>query len=144
MFDDPQLDPLGPLLTEIRDDADVDDLVDGRVRGYQPAAGDAQPVGKFKAFVVISALDVPPDPRLPITKATYAVRAYGVTPQGAWSVWAAVVKAIHGVGPRLKANGLGFYRSQVVSGGTQDEDPDTHQPVVEGVISLIATTTAVA
>lgn len=144
MYAEPQLDPLGALLTEIRDDEDVDDLVDGRVRGYQPAAGDAQPVGKFKAFVVIVTLDAPPEPRVPITKATYAIRCYGVTPQGAWALWGAVVKAIHGAGPRLKASGLGIYLSQVISGGTQDEDPDTRQPLVEGVVRLIATTQAVA
>lgn len=140
MYAEPQLDPMGALFAEVRDDPDVDTLVDGRVRGVQPAPGDAQPIGKFKAFVVLTTLDATPQPRVPITFATYGVRAYGSTPQNAWAVWGAVVKALHGAGPRLKASGLGIYRSAVISGGEQSADPDTKQPVVEGTIRLIATT----
>lgn len=144
MYAEPQMDPMGSLIVEVRDDVDVDALVDGRVRGFQPAPGDAQPLGKFKAFVVLVTLDAPPHPQLPITFASYALRAYGVTPQGAWAVWGACVKALHRYGPRVKASGLGIYRSAVISGGDQSADPDTDQPVVEGVIRLIATTQAVA
>lgn len=144
MIDEPQLDPLGSLLVEIRNDFDVEALVDGRVRGFEPAPGDAGAAGSYKAFVVIVTLSAPPDPQLPVTFATYGIRCYGVTPQGAWAVWGAVVKAIHSIGPRLKSNGLGIYRSAVVSGGEQGKDPDTQQPVCEGTVRLIATTQAVA
>ena len=141
---DPQLDPLGSLLTEIRDDIDVDTLVDGRVRGFEPAPGDAQPTGKFKAFVVIVTLDAPPEMGIPVTFATYGVRCYGATPQGAWAVWGAVVKAVHMIGPRLKSSGLGIYQTIVNGGGDQEKDPDTQQPVVMGTIRLIATTQVVS
>jgi len=144
MLNDPQLDSLGSLLVEIRDDVDVDALVNGRVRGFEPAPGDAKAAGSYQAFVVLVALSVPPDPQLPVTFATYGVRAYGSTPQSAWAVWGAVVKAIHETGPRLKANGLGIYKTIAVSGGEQGKDPDTQQPVVEGTIRLIATTQVVA
>ena len=144
MLDTAQLDPLGSLLVEIRSDVDVDALVDGRVRGFEPAPGDAKPAGSHQAFIVLVALSVPPDPQLPVTFATYGVRAYGSTPQNAWAVWGATVKAIHERGPRLKANGLGIYKTIAVSGGEQGKDPDTQQPVVEGTIRLIATTQAVA
>lgn len=144
MLDAPQLDPLGSLLIEIRDDVDVDALVDGRVRGFEPAPGDAQPKGSYRAFVVIVALSVPPDPQLPVTFATYGIRCYGVTPQNAWAVWGAVVKALHETGPRVKSNGLGIYKTIAVEGGEQEKDPDTGQPVVTGTIRLIATTQAVA
>jgi hypothetical protein len=144
MLDDPQLDPLGSLLVEIRDDVDVDGLVNGRVRGFEPAPGDAQPKGSYKAFVVLVTLSAPPDPQLPVTFATYGIRAYGSTPQNAWAVWGAVVKAIHETGPRLKASGLGIYKTIVVSGGEQGKDIDTQQPVCEGTVRLIATTQAVA
>jgi hypothetical protein len=59
-------------------------------------------------------------------------------------VWGAFVKATHRLTPRLKASGIGFYQSLVLSGGEQEKDPDTGQPVVTGAIRLIATTQAVA
>jgi hypothetical protein len=144
MLDDPQLDPLGSLLVEIRDDVDVDGLVDGRGRGFEPAPGDAQPKGSYKAFFVLVTLSAPPDPQLPVTFATYGLRAYAATPQAAWALWGTIVKAVHEIGPRLKGNGLGIYKSIVISGGESDKDPDTQQPVVTGTIRLIATTQAVA
>jgi hypothetical protein len=144
MLDFPQLDPLGSLLVEIRSDVDVDALVDGRVRGFEPAPGDAKPAGSYQGFIVIVALGVPPDPQLPVTFATYAIRCYGTTPQNAWAVWGAVVAALHETPPRLKSNGLGIYKTIVIDGGEQGKDPDTQQPVVEGTIRLIATTQAVA
>jgi hypothetical protein len=144
MYAEPQSDPLGSVVSELRADVDVDDLTDGRVRGYQPAPGDARASGQYQPFVIVSALDVPPHPQVPITFASYGIRAYGSTPQNAWAVWGAVVKALHRYGQRVKSNGLGIYRSSVISGGEQETDPDTAQPVVTGVIRLIATTQAVA
>jgi hypothetical protein len=156
IYDEPALDPMGPFLTEVRSDVDMVSLVSGRVRGFEPApdkrnaagqiteAGDVQPRGKYKAFVVVVALDVPPHPRLPVTFATYGVRCYGATPQNAWAVWGAFVKATHRLNPRLKSSGIGFYQSLVLSGGEQEKDPDTGQPVVTGAVRLIATTQAVA
>lgn len=149
MLDDPQKDPMGTLILEARADTDVDNLVDGRVRGFEPTGasrdyeGDALGPGKYKAFVVISALAVPPHPRLPITDATYSVAAYGSTPQNAWAVWAALVKAWHAVGPRISSSHLGIYRSWAATGGEQDKDPDTSQPLVRGTLRLIATAQAV-
>lgn len=156
MFSEPQIDPLGSLVTEARADMDLTALVGERVRGFQPKGpvrdaagnitydGDALGPGHYKAFVVIAALDVPPHPQLPITFAQYGVRCYGTTPQNAWAVWGALVKAFHKVGPRVKANGLGIYQTAVISGGEEDLDPRTQQPVVTGTIRLIATAQAVA
>ena len=143
MLEDPQKDPMGTLILEARNDGDVAALVGTRVRGFEPADGDALGPGHYQAFVVLSALDVPPHPRLPITDATYAIAAYGSTPQNAWAVWAALVKAWHAVGPRIGSSHLGIYRSWIASGGTQDKDPDTQQPLVRGVLRLIATAQAV-
>jgi hypothetical protein len=75
---------------------------------------------------------------VPITFAEYGIRCYGATPQNAFAVWGAVVKALHQVGPRTKSNGLLIYKSIVLTGGTQDRDPDTQQPVVTGSIRLTA------
>ena len=79
-----------------------------------------------------------------MTFAEYGLRCYGVTPQGAWAVWASVVKALHQVRHRTQSNGLLFYATIIVSGGQQDEDPDTHQPVVTGSVQLIASLQSVS
>jgi hypothetical protein len=135
----PQLDPMGAIIAELRADAHVAALVGTRVRGFEPAEGDAQGPQAYQSFIVVSALSVPPHPRVPITFAEYAIRAYGRTAQGAWAVWAAVVKALHMTGERVKANGLGIYQTFVLTGGTQDSDPDTNQPLVTGTIRVTAT-----
>jgi len=142
MLDAPQKDPMGTLILEARADPDVDNLVDGRVRGFEPAKGDALGPGEYQAFVVLSALPVPVHPQLPITDATYSVAAYGSTPQNAWAVWGALVKAFHARGPRIGASRLGIYRSWM-SGGEQDRDPDTDQPLVRGTLRLFGTAQAV-
>lgn len=143
MLTGPMVPFLGPLIVELRTDPDLRVLVGTRVRGQEPAAGDVQPKGSWQRFVVLVILDAPPHPSLPITFAEVAVRCYGADPTDAWNVWAALVKAVHAVGPRVKASGLGIYRSAVLTGGTQDTDPDTNQPLVTGTIQVIATAQAV-
>lgn len=143
MFTEPQLDPSGALIVEARSDVDVAALVADRVRGPRPGPGDAQGPGQYKAFVCIGALDVPPHWGVPTTFADYAINCYGVTYQNAWAVWAALVKAFHKVGPRVKANGLAIHQTLIASGGLEDEDPDTQQPVVRGVLRVVASTLAV-
>lgn len=155
MMTDPMLDPFGALLVELRDDADVATLVGNRVRAepappvFDPttkrliAPGDAREKGHWIAFVVLVTLDTSPEAQVPLIRATYGVNCYGTTHQNATAVYGAVAKAIHHVGPRLKASGLGIYQTAVISGGAQDKDPDTEQPVVRATISLIATAQAV-
>jgi hypothetical protein len=154
MLDDPQLDPQGTLIRMIRNDADVAALVASRVRGYEPMgqifqnghmvyAGDARGKEDYIAFIVVSALSAPPHRRVPVTWAEYSARCYGATPEHAWQVWAALVKALHETAPFVTNTGQGVYKTAIVSGGTQDHDPDTRQPFVIGSIQLIATTQAV-
>lgn len=135
------IDPLGSILTELRADVDLDLLVDERIRGGEPGPADVS--DPFQAFVVLIALDDYPHPRVPIQRALYGVDCYGVTYQGAREVWGAVVKAMHVVGSRMKANGLGIYISAIDSGGEQDEDPRTHQPLIRGVIRVTTTAQAI-
>jgi hypothetical protein len=148
-MDTPQLDPMGAIVTEARAAPDLAALVGTdargkvRVRGSEPGPGDEKGVGEFQAFVVISTLSAPPMIRTPATVAEYSVRCYGATFQNAWAVWGAFVAAFHEIGPRLKASGLGIYRTDVITGGSEDRDPDTNQPVVTGSIRLIATTQVV-
>jgi hypothetical protein len=143
MLSEPMLDPTGALILELRADTDVAALIVDRVRGEEPAAGDAQPKGSYKAYIVLATLGLPPDPFLPVTSATYGITCYGATAKDAMAVYAAVVKALHKKGPRTNGKGLGIYISSIVSGGEADKDPDTQQPCVRGTISLIATTQAV-
>lgn len=142
MLDMPMLDPMGALITELRGDLDLAALVSARVRGGEPAPGDALDPGHYQAFVVITGA-VGPDPRVPITRGSLGVRCYGSTHQNAAAVWGAVVKALHAVGPRVKASGLGIYRTALLPDAAQSKDPDTGQPYVEGTISIIATAQAV-
>jgi hypothetical protein len=144
MLADPPIDPLGSLITEARADADVAALVGTRVRGYEPQPGDARGPGEYQAFVTINALDVPINFSVPISFASYGVNCYGVTHQGAWAVWAAIAKCFHRTKARTKPNDLGIYQTLVISGGEQDKDPDTGQPVVRGVLRVIVAAQAVA
>jgi hypothetical protein len=144
MLDDPMLDPLGSIVAELKADADVAALVGTRVRGGEPAPGDALGPGEYLAFVVIVALDDPPWLRVPVQRAVYGFHCYGVTYQHARQVYGAVVKAMHYAGPRLKGNGLGIYLSVIETGGEQDTDPDTRQPMIRGTIRVTATAQAIA
>lgn len=137
-------DVLPKLLTEIRDDGDVDDIVDGRVRGFEPADGDAKGAGSYKAFVVLVQLAAPRMPRVPVQFARIVARCYGRSHQEAAALRWAVSNAIHLRGARVHGNGLGFYNSLDVEGGVQDKDPDTQQPLQTLVIEVPATTQAVA
>jgi len=149
MLDDPLLDPMGALISELRADADVAALVATRVRGGEPAPGtdttpgDARGPGRYQAFIVLTGAPAPMG-RVPVTRSTYGVRCYGVTYQNATAVWGAVVKALHFAGPRLKANGLGIFTSYLEESAEPGADPDTQQPYVEGTIRINATAQAIA
>ena len=142
------IDPTGPLVVELREDAGVEAIFGARVRTNEPTGasatyeGDALGPGKYKAFLVISALSLPPEKRVPVYFATYAFRSYGRTKEEATAGYLAVASALHRRGPRVASGGLGIY-STSVTGGEASKDPKTQQPVVTGTIQLIATTQAV-
>lgn len=142
------LDPMGDMIGEARDAGGIAAIVGARVRGYEPQGatetydGDAQGPGHYKAFLVLVALSVPPQRRVPVTFAEYAFRAYGRNVREAWDLYRAIVDAFHRQGPRLRSSGLGIY-STWVTGGAQEKDPKTDQPYVTGTIQLTATTQAV-
>jgi hypothetical protein len=135
-------DVLGKLLIELRDDADVAAIVDDRVRGGEPAPGDA--IGPpYQAFVVLVTLSTPRMMRVPAQMPRIGVNCYGRTAQEAAQLYGACSDAIHDRGPRVYGNGLGIYISHDDSGGAAERDPDTKQPYVSFVIEAIATTQAV-
>lgn len=143
MLDDPMLDPTGALVTELRADTDVATLVGTRVAAGESVAGWAQGAGSYLAFVVLVGAPAPYS-RVPVSRATYTVRCYGATFQGATAVWGAVVKAIHQVNARHKASGLGIYITWISDTADQLRDPDTNQPFVEGTLVIYATAQAIA
>lgn len=138
MLTAPALDWVGAFIAELKADSHVGALVSTRVRGFEPAPGDAKGAGEYQAFIVVSDLSSPPHPRVPLSFAEANVRCYGTTAQNAKAVWSAVVKAMHQVGPRTKGNGLVVYQSLVLTGNGQGRDPDTNQPVYEGTVRFTA------
>lgn len=143
-------DVLPRLLVELRDDAAVAAIVGQRVRGAEPAAGDADyddlEGGQRKyrhSFVVVSRLAAPRHRSLPLQFPTFSVRCYGVDRRTAAELRWAASNALHQAGPRVHANGLGIYQSIEESGGEQDTDPDTGQPLETFVVQAIATTQVV-
>jgi hypothetical protein len=143
------LDVLGKLIIELRQDPAVAAITE-RIRGFEPAPGDAatvansSPVRYKNAFVVLVTLATPRMKGVPVQRPRIAARCYGRTPQEAAALYGACSDAIHHVGPRVHANGLGVYNSHDDTGGTAERDPDTGQPLVSFVIDLHATTQVVA
>ena len=138
------LDPFGKVLIELRDDPIVAAITD-RIRGHQPGPDDARGPDDYQAFVVVTDLATIRGRRgLPIQTVRVNVRAYAATGTAAKALYLACSDALHDVGPRIHANGLGIYTSHDETGGEEGSDPKTHQPYVEGVFELIATTSAVA
>ncbi len=137
------IDSLGFLLTTIRDNAGVAALTT-RIRGGEPAPGDALGAGSYQRFVVLVNQGTQRDRRLPIAESRILARCYGSTFQDAAAVAGAVSEAIHNVGPRRNAAGVLIYRSFDDIGQGAEKDPDTHQPHQDLVIEVIAATVPMA
>jgi hypothetical protein len=145
-------DPVGKLLTDLRDDDRVADIVGEnphepsvpRVRAPKPAPGDVQGPTKYRAFVTIATLATPRHPSVPIQRARHVVRCYGRTEEEAAALYAACSDAIHHKGPRQTAGGDGIYVTHDDTGGEREEDPATGQPVYTFVIETVATAQALA
>ena len=131
------IDPLGKLLTEIRDDPAVAALTT-RVRGGEFAPGDA--AVPFKRVVVLVRLGTTRAKRAPVQEVRIGLRCYGSTFADAAALYGAVSDAVHNVGPRIGATGVLIYRSFDDIGMGADKDPDTGQPHEDGVIQLFAAT----
>ncbi|MFZ0324729.1 MAG: hypothetical protein WAN48_11430 [Actinomycetes bacterium] len=134
------IDPLGYLLTTVRDDPTVAGLTT-RIRGGEPAPGDALGAGKYQRFVVLVRLGNQREKRLPMQEVRVAARCYGqgANPtQDAAVLAGAVSDALHARGPRISAGGVGIWASFDDGGGGADKDPDTGQPYEAVVFSVIA------
>lgn len=136
------IDPLGYTLTTIRDYPAVAALTT-RVRGGEPAPGDALGAGSYQRFVVLVNLGTRRDKRAPVQETRIVARCYGATYQDAAVLAGAVSDAIHNVGPRINAAGVLIYRSFDDIGLGAEKDPDTGQPHQDLIIEAFAATQAV-
>jgi hypothetical protein len=131
------VDPLGFVLTHIRDDATVAALTT-RIRGGEPAPGDS--TVPFQRFVVLVRLGSERYKNTPIQAVRIAARCYGSTYQDAAVLAGAVSDAVHGIGPRKSTGGIAVFSSYDDVGMGAEKDPDTGQPHEDLVISVIAGT----
>ena len=133
------VDPLGRILTEIRDDPGVA-AITSRVRGGEPASGDALGPGSYVPFVVLSRLGSLRLKRAPIQEVRLVARCYGATAQGAAALAGAVSNAIHAKDHRINGSGVAIFGSFDDGGLGADKDPDTKQPLESLVIQVGAST----
>jgi len=133
------IDPLGYILTTVRADATVAALTT-RIRGGEPAPGDALGPGHYLPFVVLVNLGHVRERRLPVQEVRIAARCYGVTHQGAAALAGAVSDSIHAKGPRVSTGDVGIWTSFDDGGGGGLLDPDTNQPYEVVVILVNAAT----
>lgn len=135
------IDPMPMLRAEIAADAGVIAIVGTRVRVDEPAPGDMST--PYKAFIVLNAPTITRRRRRPVADVTVTARLYGTTAAQAQALYSAVSDVVHDVGPRVSASDIGFYNS-ADDAANPDKDPDTKQPVIECVISLVISTMEVA
>ena len=133
------VDPTGYLLTTIRNDPAVAALTT-RIRGGEPAPGDALGPGHYQAFIVLARLGSLRAPHAPIQGVRLVARCYGVTAQGAAALAGAVSDAIHDRGHRVNGSGVAIFSSFDDGGLGADRDPETAQPLESFVIQVGAST----
>lgn len=133
------VDPLGKILTEIRSNATVAALTT-RIRGGEPAIGDAQPAESYNRFVVLVRLSHDREARNPVQAVRILARCYGTSYTDAATLAGAVSDAIHNIGPRRTTAGVLVYRSFDDIGQGATKDPDTGQPHEDLVIQAFAST----
>jgi len=121
----------------------LDDAGVRRIRPVEPAAGDALGPGSYRAFVVVSLLDNPPRPRMPIRNVILGIRAYAATYAAAEALWLACENTFRDRAARVASSGLGVWFSTIQAGGIPDKDPDTKQPLFSGAVNYPTTIASV-
>ena len=128
------VDPMGTIIAELK----TANLASGRVRGGEPAPGDARAAGSFQRFVVLTDLGGRRYGRTPLQQLRYGFRCYGSTYQDARALYAELSDTLHIAGPRIGGTGVAIYQSVDDTGGSANRDPDTQQPYYDGVVELFA------
>lgn len=132
------IDPIGAIITELR----TANIASKRVRGGEPAPGDAKPAGSFQRFVVLTRLGAPRLHRTPLQTVRVAVRAYAATYQDAAALYGEISDLLDNAGTRVSASDIPIYQTLDDTGGSAEKDPDTGQPYETGVIEVYAGTQA--
>jgi hypothetical protein len=125
---------MGSVITTLR----AAGVASSRVRGGEPAPGDAKGPGEYQRFVVLSNLGRQRLQQAPVQEVRIGYRAYGATFQDAADLSGDISDALHLIGGRSASSGW-IYESLEETGGAATKDPDTKQPYESGVIVLIAT-----
>lgn len=131
------VDPLGKILTEIRDDDDVA-AITTRIRGEELAQGDVPPCVIIRSFPTTRL-----DSRLPVLRHGYAILCYGSSPKQTTELTLAVAAAIHNPEPRQNASGTAIYQSLHSTIGGIEIDPDTQWSFRTIFPNVIASTMSV-
>lgn len=134
------IDPLGKLITELRDA----NIASKRVAGGETPEGWGKGAGQYQRFVILVRLGAERLHRAPVAFHRIGVRAYGVDLHDAAALYGEISDAVDNLGPRKSPSGVAIYQSLDISGGNAERDPVTGQPFEAGVIELIAATQAVA
>lgn len=136
-------DPLGRVLTEIRDDPTVAAMTT-RVRGGEPAAGDAKGPGAYQRFVVLTLLGRSRLKRAPLQEVRLLAKCYGGNHQDATVLAGAVSESLHARGHRITGAGGVIFDTFDDGDEGSSTDPDTGQPYVAIVIQVNALTSLIA
>ncbi|HET7664603.1 MAG TPA: hypothetical protein VFK56_00660 [Mycobacterium sp.] len=131
------VDPLGFLLTSIRDDPTVA-AITTRIRGEEPAQSDEPPLVLIRTFPITR------DRRLPIGRYQYLIQTYGTSYKQAAQLRSAVSDTVQDLEPRVSASGVGIYQSFTETEGQAQLDPDTQWPFHTLIVVVWAATTVIA
>lgn len=134
------INPVGALVAELK----VANIASKRVRGGEPAVGDAKPEAQWQRFVVLVVLGYQRLHRTPMAIWRIGVRAYSATFQDATVLYGEISDAIDNAGPRLSDSGVPIYQSLDDTGGSAGTDPATKQPYMDGVIEVFTGTQAIS
>lgn len=137
------IDPLGFLLTTIRDDATVA-AITPRVRGGELEKDDAAPAVLLRRGPVNRSPTGPNARRVGLQGVTVTALCFGATYQQAAQLYGAVSDAVNLKGPRRDGTGRLIFVSIDESGGDPVLDPDTRWPTETCVINVIAAAQPVA
>ena len=136
------IDPLGKVVTEVRDALAADGGDPATVRGGGRFEGDATTSGDVPPLVIIR--------RLSAVRSDYgtgrfrlAITSYGTTRPKAAELAGRVSDALHLVGPRLSLAGVAIYISREEVGAQAGEDPDTRWPSEAAIVIVHAAAQAV-
>lgn len=126
--------PMGTILAELR----AANVASKRVRGNEPAPGDALGPESYQRFVVVVDLGGPRFHRIPMQTLRYAIRAYGATPQDASALYRECSDVLDNAGPRYGPTDVAIYQTLDDTGGSFGKDPQTGQPYYDGVFEVWA------